>query len=162
MNVSKMGDLHCTLTLDTDPVERKLKIIGKHLTAMADELELAKQLEDMDFKVHSACEPTSADTARSRCNHCGKVLEGPCCAVRPDSQELFCSAHCADHAEFRAWLDRLHDIGIWAAQRPDEIRSTPEQSEIVLVGDTHIGPEFITTLTDAVVKRLRDFFGLEV
>jgi hypothetical protein len=60
MNVSKMGDLHYTLTLDTDPVERKLKIIGKHLTAMADELELAKQLEGMDFKVHSACEPTSA------------------------------------------------------------------------------------------------------
>lgn len=59
MNVSKMGDLHYTLTLDTDPVERKLKIIGKHLTAMADELELAKQLEGMDFKVHSACEPTS-------------------------------------------------------------------------------------------------------
>lgn len=59
MNVSKMGDLHYTLTLDTDPVERKLKIIGKHLIAMADELELAKQLEGMDFKVHSACKPTS-------------------------------------------------------------------------------------------------------
>lgn len=51
--MSKMGDLHYTLTLDTDPVERKLKIIGKHLTAMVDELELAGQLEGMDFKVHA-------------------------------------------------------------------------------------------------------------
>lgn len=51
--MSKMSDLHYTLTLDTNPVERKLKIIGHHLTAMADELEMAKQLEDMDFKVHA-------------------------------------------------------------------------------------------------------------
>ena len=55
----KMSDLHIELTADTDAFARKARIISKHLAAMADELELAKGLEE---------------GAPTRCAQCGWVL----------------------------------------------------------------------------------------
>ena len=56
----KMSDLHIELTADTDASARKARIISKHLQAMADELDLAKGLEE-------GASPT-------RCAQCGWIL----------------------------------------------------------------------------------------
>ena len=77
--MSKMGDLHYTLTLDTDPVERKLKIIGKHLGAMADELELAKGLEP------------------DKCDYCGRAIHASLDAWQK-GDHLYCSKGCVEMA----------------------------------------------------------------
>lgn len=55
----KMSDLHIELTADTNAAARKARIVSKHLQAMADELDLAKGLEE---------------GAPTRCAQCGWVL----------------------------------------------------------------------------------------
>ena len=77
--MSKMGDLHYTLTLDTDPVERKLKIISKHLGAMADELDLAKGLEP------------------DKCDYCGRAIHASLDAWQK-GDHLYCSKGCMEMA----------------------------------------------------------------
>lgn len=56
----KMGDLHIELMADTDACARKVRIISKHLGTMADELELAKGLEEV--------------ASSTRCAQCGWLL----------------------------------------------------------------------------------------
>ena len=77
--MSKMGDLHYTLTLDTDPIARKARIIGHHLTAMADELELAKGLEP------------------DKCDYCGRAIHASLDAWQK-GDHLYCSKGCMEMA----------------------------------------------------------------
>jgi len=74
----KMSDLHIELTPDTDPAARKLRIISKHLQAMADELELAEGLED------------------NKCDYCGRPID----ALDAWGREghIYCSQGCAEMA----------------------------------------------------------------
>jgi len=79
MNRVKMSDLHIELTADTSAVERKVRIISKHLAAMADELELAKGLEP------------------DKCDYCGRAIHASLDAWQK-GDHLYCSKGCMEMA----------------------------------------------------------------
>ena len=87
MNRVKMSDLHIELTMDTDPFARNARIISKHLQAMADELELAAQLEESP----SPEEPQ----VRNLCDHCGRPLGS---TIWGKWGRTYCSAGCLEMA----------------------------------------------------------------
>ncbi len=105
----KMSDLHIELTAGTDLFARKVRIISKHLAAMADELDLAKGLEPV------------------KCAYCGKTIrpsDPQWCDVNLNG--AYCSQGCTEMAGMEPAVQtiRIH-------RQPGAI-SIPELADAVI------------------------------
>ena len=169
--MSKMGDLHYTLTLDTDPIARKARIIGHHLTAMADELELAKGLEE---------------GAPTRCAQCGWVLrpgaghrfrDGLYCtycygSIKTELERALAQTPKAEKEPIKcAYCGGLVDVGstwyrsghVYCSKGCAEMAGMePAVQTIRIDRPEGMDQALIDKVVDTVILRLRDYHGLEV
>lgn len=169
----KMSDLHIELTAGTDLFARKVRIISKHLAAMADELDQAKGLEE---------------GAPTRCAQCGWLLRpgaghrfrgGLCCTYcygsmkvdleralaqtpKAEKEPIKC-AYCGGPVDVvdGAWCWSNHKHLLYCSKGCVEMAGMEPDARTIRI---HRRPDAISIpeLADAVIKRLRDYHGLEV
>lgn len=167
----KMSDLHIELTADTSAVERKARIISKHLQAMADELDLAKGLEE---------------GAPTRCAQCGWVLRpgagrrfrgGLYCtycygSIKTELERALAQTPKAEKEPIKcAYCGGLVDVGstwyrsghVYCSKGCAEMAGMePAVQTIRIDRPEGMDQALIDKVVDTVILRLRDNFGLEV
>jgi hypothetical protein len=167
----KMSDLHIELTADTSAVERKARIISKRLAAMADELELAKGLEE---------------GAPTRCAQCGWILrpgaghrfrDGLYCtycygAMKVDLERALAQTPKAEKEPIKcAYCGGLVDVGstwyrsghVYCSKGCAEMAGMePAVQTIRIDRPEGMDQALIDKVVDTVILRLRDYHGLEV
>ena len=165
--MSKMSDLHIELTPDTDPAARKMRVISKHLQAMADELELAKGLEPVKCDYCDRPIDASLDAwGREGHTYCSKG-----CVEMAGMEQQFpvrsgCGAHwpsgtwgqsclehctCIDHVIDEV-IKRLKASGDWATPKDVHVRMVPDR----------LSDADVEAIIDKTILRLRDCFGVNI